>query len=525
MVEVTAKNAIIQNSEDRVTVVFYNTQFSPSPRKATDVHSMLVAPAHTAIFMHPTVISSEDISIIKSFKESKDLFDFKNRFGSTDAENLVEALWLCSRIVMTCKRKLKHDIIVITNNDEPYPVQSAEVDKCQERKNDLRDLDVIIEIVPMVDDEFDVNLFWMEFICSVNDYDVEMYEFPSPRDKRARLNQRIFHKQHKSCCISYFDWIIGKDLKISCGLFGFAKTFKAKKVLLFDGKKVVSRTTHVIETTDEKTNTTTLKRLLPGDQRKVLEVGGQKIILTPVEVTKLKSFGMPGMKLLGFKPMSRLPLNGDVKHYRMMYPDETHIKGSKQLFRALWQKCIEKGKFAICVFADNRGLNQSYVALVPQQRESFQNDGFRILYLATQDDFSMIPLGNEAPEVPDKHQNLMKKIVKSLKFEYNACLFADPFQKKFHAILEAFASGEEVNAVDVSTELVPDVDEQDKKIQAFVDEFIGPVVQDDVDSNSVEAERSTSSEPDELRNAIVNAITSNNVNRLPLHSSLNENKW
>ncbi|KAG4079591.1 hypothetical protein HA402_009383 [Bradysia odoriphaga] len=82
--------------------------------------------------------------------------------------------------------------------------------------------------------------------------------------------------------------------------------------------------------------------------------------------------------------MSRLPLNDDVKHYRMMYPDETHIKGSKQLFRALWQKCIEKGKFAVCVFADNRGLNLSYAALVPQQRESFQNDGFRILYLATQ---------------------------------------------------------------------------------------------------------------------------------------------
>ncbi|KAG4079590.1 hypothetical protein HA402_009382 [Bradysia odoriphaga] len=176
--------------------------------------------------MHTTEISSEELSIIKSFKESEDLFDFKNRFGSTDAENLVEALWLCSGIVMTCKRKLKHDIIVITNNDEPYPVHSAEVDKCQERQNDLRDLDVIVEIVPMVDDEFDVNKFWREFICSVNDYDVGI-------------------------------------------------------------------TTHVIETTDEKTNTTTLRRLLPGDQRKVLEVVGQKIILTPVEVTKLKSFGMP----------------------------------------------------------------------------------------------------------------------------------------------------------------------------------------------------------------------------------------
>lgn len=96
------------------------------------------------------------------------------------------------------------------------------------------------------------------------------------------------------------------------------------------------------------------KRLLPGEQRKVQEVGGQRIIFTPDELTKLKSMVEPGMKLLGFKPMSQLPTNCAMKSCRFMFPDEKNIKGSKKLFRALWEKCIEKDKYAMCVFAQIR---------------------------------------------------------------------------------------------------------------------------------------------------------------------------
>lgn len=96
------------------------------------------------------------------------------------------------------------------------------------------------------------------------------------------------------------------------------------------------------------------KRLLPGEQRKVQEVGGQRIIFTPDELTKLKSMVEPGMKLLGFKPMSQLPSNCAMKSCRFMFPDEKNIKGSKKLFRALWEKCIEKDKYAMCVFAQIR---------------------------------------------------------------------------------------------------------------------------------------------------------------------------
>lgn len=339
--------------------MFYNTKNSPLPREQTDTEAMLVAPNNTAIFMHMNPMSKDQISYIKHIKESEDFFDFKNRYGIADTENFVEVLWLCSRMFMRCGYKLKQShIILFTNNDQPHPDPSSELEKCLTRGRDLRDLGVHIMLVPMVDDAFNVDSFYREFVCSVNDLDAETYEFPSASDQRTQLSSRCFHQDYRSSCLRYFDWTLGNGLAISCGLYGFAKDFKPSKqvhLLASTNEIVVSRRTYMSGTLDEETMETQFdKRLLPGEQRKVQEVGGQKIVFTPDELTKLKSMVVPGMRLLGFKPMSQLPSNCAMKSCRFMFPEETRIKGSKKLFRALWEKCIEKDKFAMCVFAQIR---------------------------------------------------------------------------------------------------------------------------------------------------------------------------
>lgn len=265
-------------------------------------------------------------------------------------------------------------------------------------------------VVPMINDNFNVDIFYREFVCCVNELDPETYEFKSPSEQRDSLCSRVFHQDYRSSCIRYFNLTIGNGLAISCGLYSFAKTFKAKKqvhLLASTNEIVVSRRTYMSGTYDEELmEIQHNKRLLPGEQRKVQEVGGQRVVFTPDELTKLKSLVEPGMRLLGFKPISQLPPICAMKSSRFMFPNEKNIKGSTKLFRALWEKCIEKDKYAMCVFAQIRKvapryecsakgkcvlkikINFSvilrYVALVPQQRESMENDGFRILYLPMQ---------------------------------------------------------------------------------------------------------------------------------------------
>lgn len=339
--------------------MFYNTQHSPLPREQTDVESMLVAPKNTAIFMHLSTMSKDTISYVKHIKDSDDFFDFKNRYGSVTSESFVEVLWLCSRMFMRCGYKLKQsNIILFTNNDQPYQDPSNELDKCLVRGKDLRDLGVHFMVVPMIDNEFNVDSFFREFVCSVNDLDSETYEFKSPSEQRDSFSSRVFHQDYRSSCMRYFNLTIGNGLSIGCGLYSFAKNFKPSKqvhLLATTNEIVVARRTYMSGSYDEDLMEMQYnKRLLPGEQRKVQEVGGQRIIFTPDELTKLKSMSEPGMRLLGFKPMSQLPSNGAMKSCRFMFPDEKTIKGSKKLFRALWEKCIEKDKYAMCVFAQRR---------------------------------------------------------------------------------------------------------------------------------------------------------------------------
>lgn len=304
-------------------------------------------------------MSKETIAYVKHFKDSEDFFDFKNRYGSTSTESFVDVLWLCSRMFMNCGYKLKQsNIFLFTNNDQPYPDPSNELDKCLVRGKDLRDLGVHFVVVPMVDDQFDGDKFYREFVCCVNDLDAETFEFKSPSDQRDILSSRVYHQDYRSSCIRHFNLTIGNGLAISCGLFVFAKNFKPPRqvhLLASTNETVVSRRSYMSGTYDEETMDIQFnKRLLPGEQRKVQEVGAQKIIFTPEELAKVKSMVQPGMKLLGFKPMSQLPQNCAMKSCRLMYPDEKSIKGSKKLFRAIWEKCIEKDKFAMCVFAQIR---------------------------------------------------------------------------------------------------------------------------------------------------------------------------
>ncbi|KAJ6635353.1 ATP-dependent DNA helicase 2 subunit 1 [Pseudolycoriella hygida] len=525
LIETTMMNRIIRSDKDLIGVVFYNTQFSPAPQaEQTDIEAMVVAPKNTAIFMHLSTMSKDTISYMKHFRDSDDFFDFKNRYGSVTSESFVEVLWLCSRIFMRCGYKLKQsNIILFTNNDQPYPDPSSELDKCLIRGKDLRDLGVHIMLVPMVDDGFDVNKFFREFICNVNDLDAETYEFKSPSEQRDELSSRAFHQDYRSSCLRYFHLTIGNGLAVGCGLYAFAKDFKEPKrvhLLSSTNEIVVSRRSIMAGRLDEETMETQFdKRLLPGEQRKVQEVGGQRIIFTPDELTKVKAMVEPGMRLLGFKPMSQLPPYCAMKSCRFVFPSEKSIKGSTKLFRALWEKCIEKDKFAMCVFAQIRKVAPRYVALVPQQRESMGSDGFRVLYLPMQTDIRTLDIfQSQVPELTAAEIDTMKKMIKKLKFTYKLDTFENPSQRTFFANLEALVFEQKEEMTEDNT--LPDTNLQDSQIQSLVDELTEIFGRD----AAVATKRPYSAKGGDPsakvqkvsigRDEIISAITSNNISRV-----------
>ena len=59
------------------------------------------------------------------------------------------------------------------------------------------------------------------------------------------------------------------------------------------------------------------------DMQQYFEYGSEKVFFTPDEVLKMKFFGDPGLKLLGFKPRSRLKTHHNVRPSYFVYPDES----------------------------------------------------------------------------------------------------------------------------------------------------------------------------------------------------------
>ena len=59
------------------------------------------------------------------------------------------------------------------------------------------------------------------------------------------------------------------------------------------------------------------------------------MVFTQKECAEMKTFGAPGMHLMGFKPASRLKLSYNVKNTKLLRPDEKIIEGSTTMFNAL----------------------------------------------------------------------------------------------------------------------------------------------------------------------------------------------
>lgn len=319
-------------------------------------------------------------------KASSDFHDFANRYGSSSAgaNSFCEALWLCSRMLVNADYKLQTSTIVLfTNNEQPHPEGSAELHKTFIRAKDLNVMNVDLMLVPMVD-TFDDTKFFRELICTVSDLDAESYRRVDPAEQRMNLCRRIFRRDMKRSCLRYFNWTLGDGLEIGCGLHSFSKSaMKPRMVHMLAATNEVVESKRVYKTRDDN-ETGTERRLLPGELRKYQSVGGRRVILTPEELATAKTIMAPGMKLLGFKPMAELPARWFVKPSRLLYPNDGQVKGSTKLFRTVWERCLAKQCFAVCVFVQIRKVEPRYVALVPQTEEQDGSDGFRIVYLPMQ---------------------------------------------------------------------------------------------------------------------------------------------
>lgn len=219
-IEADLLKSILINPKDLVSVVFYNTVHNPPPcTTLTEGEDMSLVPNNCAVFIPLKPLSKELIQYFKNFRESDDFFDFGHKYGSSSESAFCDAIWLCSRLNIRCNYKLVFSkILLFTNNELPHLNATKEQQKAFVLAEDLRDNNINVDLVPMVD-EFNMELFYKEFLCIISEEEPEQFRCNGPVEQRYLLLNRCYRANYKKSCLRHLNFELVGGVAMACDIY------------------------------------------------------------------------------------------------------------------------------------------------------------------------------------------------------------------------------------------------------------------------------------------------------------------
>ena len=202
-----------------------------------------------------------------------------------------------------------------------------------------------------------------------------------------------------------------------------------------------------------RTEADTSRPVAKTELRKAFKFGGQSVLFTPEELTSLRSWGDPVIRILGFKPLSMLPIWANIRPSTFIYPSEEDYVGSARTFSALHQTLLKKQKMGLVWFLARRTATPVIAALLPgpekqgEQGEQTFPPGLWICPLPFADDIRANPEINMDLRAPDILKDKMREVVQQLqlpKAVYAPSRYPNPSLQWHYRILQALALDEDV---------------------------------------------------------------------------------
>ena len=186
--------------------------------------------------------------------------------------------------------------------------------------------------------------------------------------------------------------------------------------------------------------------------RKAYKFGGETVSFTPEEIAEVKHFGDPVLRIIGFKPLSMLPIWANHRPSTFIYPSEEDVIGSTRVFSALQQKLLKDQKMGLAWYIPRRNATPTLAAVIPGA-ESLDEDGVQVMppglwihVLPFADDVRQVP-DTTVVQAPDELVDKMRTIVQQLqlpKAVYDPKKYPNPSLQWFYRILQALALDEDL---------------------------------------------------------------------------------
>ena len=186
--------------------------------------------------------------------------------------------------------------------------------------------------------------------------------------------------------------------------------------------------------------------------KKAYKFGGEQVTFTPEEVSSLRHFGDPGIRIIGFKPQSMLPIWANIRPSTFIYPSEEDYVGSTRVFSALQQKLLKDQKIGIAWFVARKNATPVITAVLPGAEKIDENGaqiippGMWLTPLPFADDIRQNPETNLIRS-PEGLIDRMREVVQQLqlpKAMYDPRKYPNPALQWHYRILQAMALEEDL---------------------------------------------------------------------------------
>ncbi|KAM3587126.1 X-ray repair cross-complementing protein 6 [Umbelopsis sp. WA50703] len=407
------------SASDSVGVLLYGTRL-----KQNDA-------GHEHIYLLQN-LDSPDAPRIKEIENiAENIGNFEEEYGSVSEEfPLGNVFWTASNIFsVSSKKKGTRRIFFLTNEENPHSANIGLRNAAIRRAKDL--WEAIIE-----SDE--------AMKTTENDTTFQQtLEQPRSSGRLKELLQKIRRKEIKKRSEFRVPFHLNDELTI--GVVGYAlvreQTRSAFQKVVVTGeqiKEVESIVTWKCVDTDQL--------LLPTDIKYYYVIGSEPIVFTKDELAEVRTFGEPGIRLLGFLDQKHVLPHWNITHSYFIYPNEYEYSGSTRTFTALLRSTVKKQKAILCSFIRRTNALPKLAILLPQeevldnQHEQVRPPGFHVIVMPYADDIRPVP-PVQGHEANDEQIDAAKAFVErlSIKGRFDPLVYENPVLQRHYAGLQAAA--------------------------------------------------------------------------------------
>ncbi|KAH9269886.1 hypothetical protein BASA83_008041 [Batrachochytrium salamandrivorans] len=423
---------ILQNDADTIGLMFYSTRES---------QNLL---AIKSIYVKYDLDLPDINRILELESIAQEATVFNSQIGSSSEDyNYSDIYWVASTIFSKGAPDLSRKrLLVITNEDSPEKIDSALHRVTRSRIAELERMHISVELFPVdksATRPFILDVFYRHIPEFWAGDDVDLSTIPLD-DNFIHLRNRIYLKKHKRKVAFRIPLHITGDLTI--GIRGF---YIVKDKMLQSSHSIERGTEKEVELQYISKCMTTGHFLIPTDLKHYYTFGGEKVVFCNEEMLSIKSFGPPGMTLVGFMNISELKPKHNLRPSVFIFPDETLYTGSCSLFAHLLQRTWDRKKMAVCKLIARQNSSPRMIALLPQVQsvDFFENNapaGFHAIFLPFGDDLRSIAHrpADVTSTILDAATELFGHATNSI---MDFSLFANPVIDRHNAYVEALALG------------------------------------------------------------------------------------